>query len=106
MFYQLYELNHAMMAPFRASADAMNLAWRNPLNPWAHTVVGRSLAAGFEVFERMTRRYGKPEFGLPFTKVDDETVAVHEEIVWRKPFCDLIHFKRDFPAGSERVLAS
>ena len=35
MFYQLYELNHAMMAPWRAAADAMRLAYANPLNPFA-----------------------------------------------------------------------
>lgn len=102
MFYQLYELNHAFMAPFRATADAMNLAWKNPLNPWAHTVVGRSFSAGFEVFERVTRRYGKPAFGLPQTTVEGESVAVEEEIVWRRPFCDLIHFKRHLPAGAEK----
>ena len=102
MFYQLYELNHAFMAPFRATADAMNLVWKNPLNPWSHTVVGRSFSAGFEVFERVTRRYGKPAFGLPTTTVEGESVAVEEEIVWRRPFCDLIHFKRHLPAGAEK----
>lgn len=102
MFYQLYELNHAFMAPFRATADAMNLAWRNPLNPWSHTALGRSFSAGFEVFERVTRRYGKPAFGLPRTIVEGESVAVEEEIVWRKPFCDLIHFKRHLPAGADK----
>ncbi|MCZ8178682.1 MAG: polyhydroxyalkanoate depolymerase [Rhizobium sp.] len=102
MFYQLYELNHAFMAPFRATADAMNLAWRNPLNPWSHTALGRSFSAGFEVFERVTRRYGKPAFGLPTTIVDGESVMVEEEVVWRKPFCDLIHFKRHLPAGADK----
>lgn len=100
MFYQLYEMNHAVMAPFRATADAMRLAYRNPLNPLSHTVVGRTMAAGLEVFERMTRRYGKPEFGLPTTTVNGQTVAVREEIVWQKPFCNLIHFHRDLPAGT------
>jgi len=102
MFYQLYELNHAAMAPFRATADAMRLAYRNPLNPLSHTVVGRTLAAGFEVFERVTRRYGKPEFGLPFTTIDGKAVAVREHIVWRKPFCNLIHFQRDLGSGHAR----
>ena len=101
MFYQLYEMNHAAMAPFRATADAMRLAYRHPFNPLSHTVVGRTLAAGFEVFERVTRRYGKPEFGLPTTKVNGQTVTVSEEIVWQKPFCNLIHFRRDLPAGAE-----
>ncbi|MFC3161691.1 polyhydroxyalkanoate depolymerase [Ciceribacter thiooxidans] len=99
MFYQLYELNHAAMAPFRATADAMRLAYRNPLNPVAHTVVGRTLAAGFEVFERVTRRYGKPEFGLPFTQIGGRPVAVKEQVVWSRPFCNLIHFDRQLPAG-------
>ena len=99
MFYQLYELNHAAMAPFRATADAMRLAYRNPLNPLAHTVVGRTLAAGFEVFERVTRRYGKPEFGLPFTQIGGRPVAVKEQVVWSRPFCNLIHFDRQLPAG-------
>ena len=101
MFYQLYEMNHAAMAPFRATADAMRLAYRHPFNPLSHTVVGRTLAAGFEVFERVTRRYGKPEFGLPTTKVNGHTVTVSEEIVWQKPFCNLIHFRRELPAGVE-----
>ncbi|PZU84193.1 MAG: polyhydroxyalkanoate depolymerase [Shinella sp.] len=102
MFYQLYELNHAAMAPFRASADMMRLAYSSPLNPLSHTVLGRTMAAGFEVFERVTRRYGKPEFGLPTTTVEGHTVDVTEEIVWKKPFCNLIHFKRDLPPSVEK----
>lgn len=99
MFYQLYELNHAMMAPWRAAADAMRLAYANPLNPISHTYMGRAAAAGLEVFERTTRRYGKPEFGLPETLIDDIAVAVRERIVWREPFCNLIHFERAVPKG-------
>lgn len=97
MIYQFYEMNHAAIAPFRAAADAMKFFHTNPLNPLAHTAMGRSMAASLELFERMTRRYGKPEFGLPTTIVDGQTVKVTEEIVWSKPFCDLIHFRRDLP---------
>ncbi len=97
MFYQLYEMNHAAMAPLRASADLMRQAYSNPLNPLSNTAFGRSLDAGFEVFERLTRRYVKPEFGLSSTLVDGETVAVDEEIVWSKSFCNLVRFNRDVP---------
>jgi poly(3-hydroxybutyrate) depolymerase len=99
MFYQLYELNHAMMAPWRAAADAMRLAYSNPLNPISHTYMGRAAAAGLEVFERSTRRYGKPTFGLPETVIDGVPVSVTEKIVWREPFCNLIHFQRELPRG-------
>ena len=99
MFYQLYELNHAAMAPWRAYADAMRLAFRNPVNPLAHTPYGRTMAAGLELFERTTRRYGKPEFGLNETKLNTGTVSVHEKIVWKRPFCNLVHFERSLPGG-------
>ena len=99
MFYHLYEMNHAALQPFRAVADAAKLFYSNPLNPLSHSSFGRSMAASAELFERMTRRYSKPPFGLPETVVDGQAVRVTEEVVWSKPFCDLLHFKRDLPKG-------
>ncbi|WP_113098386.1 polyhydroxyalkanoate depolymerase [Agrobacterium sp. fls2-241-TYG-188a] len=99
MFYHLYEMNHAAMAPLRASAELMRQACNNSMNPLSNTAFGRSLDAGFEVFERLTRRYGKPTFGLSSTTVDERSVAVEEEITFSKPFCNLVHFKRDLPAS-------
>jgi poly(3-hydroxybutyrate) depolymerase len=98
MYYQLYEMNHAAVQPYRALADAMKLFYSNPLNPLTHTTVGRTVAAGAELFERTTRRYGKPTFGLDQTTIDFKKVAVTERVVWSKPFCDVIHFSRDLPA--------
>jgi len=97
MFYQLYEMNHAAVQPLRAYADAVRLFYSNPMNPMAHTPFGRSVAAGAELFERTTRRYGKPAFGISRTTVDWKPVAVSETVVWSRPFCNLIHFARDLP---------
>jgi poly(3-hydroxybutyrate) depolymerase len=99
MFYQLYELNHAALQPARAFADAMHALYSNPLNPFSGTVWGRSVTATAELFERSTRHYGKPEFGLHTTKVDWATVDVAERVVWSRPFCRLLNFHRDLPAG-------
>ena len=99
MFYQLYEMNHAAVQPLRAYADAMKLFYSNPLNPLSHTAFGRSVAAGAELFERTTRRYGKPVFGLASTTVDGREVAVTERVVSSRPFCNLVRFERDLPAG-------
>ncbi|EFO32229.1 intracellular PHB depolymerase [Roseibium sp. TrichSKD4] len=93
-YYHLYELNHAAMGPVRAAADMTRLYFQNPLNPLSHTGYGRSIAASCEVLERVTRRYGKPEFGLNETVVGGQTVPVSENVVWKRPFCDLIHFER------------
>ena len=98
MFYQLYELNHAAMAPLRASTEAMRFFYDNPLNPLSQTSFGRTVSASLEVFERATRRYGKPIFDLPTTTVDGHTVKVTEKVTWSKPFCNLLHFERALPA--------
>ncbi len=98
MYYQMYEMNHAVLQPWRAMADATRLLYSHPMNPWSSTSVGRSIAGLAEMFERNTRRYGKPAFGLKETVVDWRKVAVREEVVWSTPFCNLLHFKRDLPA--------
>ena len=94
MYYLLHEMNHAAMVPFRAAADATKLIWRNPANPLSYTPMARSVAATAELFERTTRRYGKPEFGIETTVVDGVPHRIEERTVWSRPFCKLKHFKR------------
>ncbi|MBB4301940.1 poly(3-hydroxybutyrate) depolymerase [Rhodobium orientis] len=96
-YYHLYEMHHAAMSPMRAACDLTRLYFNNPLNPLTHTAIGRNMSAACEVFERATRRYGKPEFGLPETVVGGERVKVREQVVWEKPFCRLLHFERQIP---------
>ena len=93
MLYHWYELGRAAFKPARVAADSCRLFF-HPLNPLSHTPVGRSTLAACEVFERATRRYVKPEFGIRRTKVQARSVAVTEEVVWQSPFCRLVHFKR------------
>ncbi|WP_332685954.1 polyhydroxyalkanoate depolymerase [Bosea sp. (in: a-proteobacteria)] len=92
--YHAYEAVHMMVSPARALSDAMQLAFRNPANPLTYTPFGRSVAASCELFERTTRRYGKPAFGLAETTVGGVKVAVEERVVWQRPFCNLIYFDR------------
>ncbi len=96
MQYHTYELAHALISPFRAMARSGRHSLNSPYNPMSAHPMTKVMSAGLEVFERMTRRYGKPEFGIKQTLVDGEEVSVSEEIVLRKPFCDLLHFTRDF----------
>jgi poly(3-hydroxybutyrate) depolymerase len=90
----MYEMAHLALAPARAASDATRLFFKNPLNIWSHTPVGRNIAASAELFERMTRRYGKPSFGLDATRIDDVEYTVDEQVVWERPFCRLIRFAR------------
>ncbi|SJM31456.1 polyhydroxyalkanoate depolymerase [Mesorhizobium delmotii] len=99
MFYQFYEFNHAAVQPARLYADAVRMFYTNPLNPFTHTSWGRSVAATAELFERTTRRYSKPRFGLTKTVVDWKSVDVTEKTVWSRPFCNLLRFERAVSAG-------
>jgi poly(3-hydroxybutyrate) depolymerase len=100
--YQLYEIAHAALAPARAVSDAAHLVFRNPWNPLAHTPLGRNISAGTELFERVTRRYGKPAFGLDEIKIDGVAYPVFEEIMWGRPFCNLLRFVRPDLPGADR----
>ncbi|MCP4382672.1 MAG: polyhydroxyalkanoate depolymerase [Hyphomicrobiales bacterium] len=99
-YYNIYEFNHAVVSPLRAAADATRLYFKNPLNPLSHTPFGRSVAASAELFERSTRRYGKPEFDITSTIVDGKSVPVNGRVVWNRPFCNLLHFSKDTTSAS------
>ena len=100
--YWFYEMSQAAVIPSRAMADATRLLFRNPVNPWAHTTFGKSLAAGAELFERSTRRYGRPEWNISSTLVGGERVPVHITPVWQRPFCRLLHFERTLEHAPHR----
>lgn len=104
MLYHLYDLQHALLTPARFAAEMTRAAFQNPWNPVSHTQVGRTIAASAEVFERVTRRFGEPEWGLPETIIDGKTVKVTEETIVEKAFCQLIHFKRETKRRDPRVL--
>ena len=92
--YWFYEMSQAALNPSRAWADAARLFFKNPANPWSYTVLGRSISAGMELFERSTRRYGKPEWNIDSTVMGGERVPVRLSPVWERPFCRLLHFER------------
>ena len=101
--YQLYEMAHAALAPARAVSDAAHFVFRNPWNPLSNTAFGKNISAGAELFERMTRRYGKPTFGLDEIRVDGVATPVLEDVVWARPFCNLLRFVRpEFPRGAHQ----
>ena len=94
--YWFYEMSHAALNPARAWADATRLLFKNPVNPLSFTTFGKSVAAAAEMFERSTRRYGRPEWRISSTLVGGERVPVQISTVWERPFCKLIHFERVF----------
>jgi len=91
--YWIYEMGHASLNPVRAVTDATKILFQNPLNPWSRTEVGKSVAAACELFERTTRRYGKPEWGLDDTEVNGIRTPVEIRSVWEKAVLPAVVFR-------------
>ena len=104
MLYHLHELQHAALAPVRLFAEAVQTFYSHPWMPASYTSLGRAMAAGAELLERTTRRYPKPAFNLPSTRINGEEVAVREMVVYEKPMCQLLHFQRQTDRVDPRVL--
>jgi len=83
------------MRPIRLMTRALKNQLELPFNPFRDTPFVKNITAACEVFEGMTRRYGKPEFAIKETTVHGLNVPVREEVVMSKTFCDLLHFDRD-----------
>ncbi len=107
MLYQLYEMNHAVLAPLRQAAEAGSAFWDNVGNPFGQSYMGRSASASLHLFERLTRRYGKPHFNITEALVQGKAFAVTEEVLWQKPFCNFLHFKKsDAPAQPKLLIVA
>ncbi len=94
MLYHLYEMNHIALTPLRKLAKCQKEMLETSYNPFANTLLHKNLLAAYEVFENSTRRYDKPEWNLPFTTINGIQVPVEDKVVWSRPFCNLVHFKR------------
>ena len=94
MLYALYEMQRATLAPMRMFASSALNVLDRPNNLWRPTTIGRMAVAALDSFEHTTRAFSKPEFGLATTEIDGETVAVTEEIVAVRPWCNLVRFRR------------
>ncbi|MGE3709313.1 MAG: polyhydroxyalkanoate depolymerase [Hyphomicrobiaceae bacterium] len=95
MHYHAYEMAHAFTTPMRLAARGTKAGLSHPWNAWGATWAGKHILAACEVFEKLTRRYSKPEFAITGTSIHGLPVPVREQIVMSKTFCDLLHFDRD-----------
>jgi poly(3-hydroxybutyrate) depolymerase len=104
MLYHIHEMQHLMMAPVRMQAEMLRSALQNPFNPLSYTQFGRNISANAEMVERMTRRFGRPEFGLDHTRIGGKKVAISENVIVEKPFGRLLNFKRKVKRHDPKVL--
>ena len=95
MLYHLHELQRRLMNPLSAWAQATSELFSSPYSPLAYTPMSRRLAAGYDVLHRLGKHYDKPAFGLSPTRINGTDVPVVEDVDIEKPFCRLLHFRRE-----------
>ena len=95
MLYQFHELNRSFINPLIQWAEASAKLFTNPVSPLAHAPFAQRIAAGYELMYRLGKAYEKPPFGIETVAVNGKEVRILERVATEKPFCNLIHFKKD-----------
>ena len=70
MLYNLYEAQHTALTPYRYLAELIRGWYGNPFSPLHYLPLASRLAAGSDLFLRVTERYEKPEWNLPEVEVE------------------------------------
>ncbi len=104
---------HAALAPARLLSDLARTAVAASPFPEVAIPFARGVMAWHEMFERMTRRYAKPSFGIASVDVGNGRHAVEERVAWERPFCRLVRFAKvpaadgpDVPAQPRLLLVA
>jgi len=104
MLYDAYEVQRSLLSGASRLAG-LGAGWlNNPSNPFGYSSMGPMVAAGLEVFAHASAPRGKPEFGIEEVLVGKKPVAVDEDIVLRKAFGQLKHFRKEGVDAGEPLL--
>ncbi len=104
MLYDAYEMQRSLLAGASTLAN-IGAGWmQNPVNPFAYSQMGPIVASALDVFAHASAPRGKPDFGIETTLVGGKTVPVVEEIVLRKAFGQLKHFRKEGVAAGPKLL--
>jgi len=104
MLYQLHEMQRSLMHPLMQWAEASSKLFTNPVSPLAHTPFAQRIAAGYELMYRLGKEYEKPEFDITQVEVAGKQVHILERVIESKPFCKLLHFRKDMPEKEFKAL--
>jgi poly(3-hydroxybutyrate) depolymerase len=107
MLYDAYEVQRSLLTSASKLAG-LGAGWlNNPTNPFGYSSMGPLVAAGLEVFAHASAPRGKPEFGIEQVLVGKKTVPIDEDIVLRKAFGQLKHFRKvDAEAGQPLLIVA
>jgi poly(3-hydroxybutyrate) depolymerase len=105
MLYDAYEVQRSWLAGASQLAG-LGASWLNsPSNPLRYQGMSPIVAASLDVFAHAAAPRGKPNFDLFDVTVNGKLLPVHEEVVLRKAFGQLKHFRKEGgPEGQPKLL--
>jgi len=104
MYYQFYQTQADLMAPFRAAARGMGGMLRHFDNGGPETFGVRQWTAALELLASTSITHLRPPFGFDTIMVGNREVTVEEEVVASTPFGQLLHFKKDVAVPQPKIL--
>jgi poly(3-hydroxybutyrate) depolymerase len=105
MLYPTYQLHSDWLWPWHVAANAtLGLLESFPALAPLASETPRQLAAAYDVFTRTKLTHTRPEFGIERVDVGGREASVVEQIAYRSPFGNLLHFRKDIAETQPRVL--
>ena len=104
-YYEAYQAQSDAFAPVRLMARAAERLLNN--QPWpvlAHHPLVRSTAAACEMVARAGMWHERPDFRIAAVEIAGERVPVREHVAARHPFCNLLHFEKEYGGEQPRIL--
>lgn len=95
LLYTAVESSRMQFSPMREFIRINQNWFSQSVNPTSYTNFGQAMRASLEIAERITRHYPKPSFESSPTTISGRSYNVTEEVCVSKPFCDLLHFKKE-----------
>jgi poly(3-hydroxybutyrate) depolymerase len=94
VLYHLHDYQRALLSPATQLAE-LTARMLSSRSSWLTHLPGAArLAASYELFHRLGKRYEKPSFGITSVEVRGARVAVVEATELSRPFCRLLRFSR------------
>jgi len=104
MLYQWYDWQRTALEPFRLFSQAATEIYGHPDSPLSYLPGSRNVAAAFDLMSRITKRYERPVFGIHKVTSNGVEYAVSEVYDVQKPFCRLLHFRKEGAPKQPKVI--
>lgn len=101
MLYQFHEMQRSFLSPLSAWAKSASQLYTNPYSPLSYSPGARRIAATLELTHRIGKDYEKPDWRIHQVDTPAGSARVTPVVVADKPFCNLIHFQKDYASSAQ-----